>query len=69
MDNKLYCTEWHLPYGPYLQGYNTKRQALIHAKKCSLDARFGGPIRVLCRTVGKYDYQVVAIFDNGKKIS
>jgi hypothetical protein len=68
MSDFLYFAEWHLDDGrPYLQLYNTKKQALIHAKRCSTDTRFGGRVRVLSRAIGCDNWETIATFTDGKK--
>lgn len=50
----------------YTQVANSEKHAHAHAKKLSSDARFGGVVEVLKRTLGA-DAQLVCIYKNGIK--
>lgn len=50
----------------YAQLANSEKHAHAHAKKLSTDARFGGAVEVLKRTLGA-DAQLVCIYKNGIK--
>lgn len=52
----------------YTQLANSEKQAHMHAKKLSTDARFGGAVEVLERTMGAgKPAQIVCIYKNGIK--
>lgn len=50
----------------YTQVANSEKQAHMHAKKLSTEARFGGAVEVLKRTLGA-PAQVVCVYKNGIK--
>ena len=66
--DELYYYRYTLQDGSkYTQVANSEKHAHTHAKKLSTDARFGGAVEVLKRTLGTAA-EVVCIYKNGIKI-